>query len=43
MGEREDRDYYSRKSLEDSMKTCGICLICLIAMLIGLGIYQIFR
>lgn len=43
MGYRDDRDYYERKSLEDSMKYCFWCLIGTVALFVTCGLYQLLK
>jgi len=43
MSDREDRDYYNRKSLEDSMKICGYCLIALVAVSFAIVLVQLLK
>lgn len=40
---REDRGYYERKSLEDSMKSCLICLIGIVAVAVSCVIYGLLK
>lgn len=35
-----EREYYSRKSLEDSMRNCCYCLIAFVVMAVAYGIYS---
>ena len=43
MGYRGDREYYERKSLEDSMRNCVYCMIGLIALMVACGIYHLLK
>ncbi len=40
---REDRLYYERRSLEDSMRIGVWCLIGLVVLLAAAGIYELLR
>lgn len=40
---REDREYYSRKSIGDSMRYCIYCIVCIVATLVALGVYNLFK
>lgn len=40
---REDREYYERKSLEDSMRNCCYCLLGLIILVAVAGIYTLMK
>lgn len=40
---REDREYYSRKSIGDSMRICFYCLVGLVASLVACGVYELLK
>ena len=40
---REDREYYSRKSLDDSMRICVYCFAALVALAVVYGIYCLLK